>query len=212
MPRYSVVLALALAACAGPQEQDGTREGAPAAPVARGELGALPATFRNAPSCGGCLAITATLRPDGGFVAREKLGASEFYDFGRWQVVDGILRLSGGRDEPRSYALRPGGVLDAQAGAPGGDLRRAGEVESLRGPFRMTGLFDGRQFKECQTGVVWPLDDSRAARSLREQYVSRGRQTLLVSVDARFEPQAPRGEALRVVRTAAIHNERGCPG
>jgi hypothetical protein len=34
---------------------------------------------------------------------------------------------------------------------------------------------------------------------------------MLVSLDGRFEPKA-RGETLRVVRTAAVHNERGCPG
>lgn len=209
LPRYSVLLALALAACAGPQEQVSTPEAPSAGP---GELGPLPATFRNAPSCGGCLTITVTLRPEGAYVAREKLGSSEFYDFGRWQAADGQLRLVGGRGEPRSYAVRPGGVLDAQAGTQGGDLRRAPEVESLRGPFRMTGLFDGERFKECQTGAVWPLEDSRAAQSLRQGYVNRGRQPLLVSIDGRFAPQPPRGEALRVIRTAAIHNERGCPG
>ena len=84
-------------------------------------------------------------------------------------------------------------------------------MEILRGPFRMVGLFDGKVFKECQTGLAWVLDDSRAAQALRETYLQRQNQALLVSVDARFEPQA-RGEALRVVRTAAIHNERGCPG
>jgi hypothetical protein len=83
-------------------------------------------------------------------------------------------------------------------------------VETLRGPFRMTGLFDGKVFKECQTGLAWALDDSRAAQALKEQYSDR-RQPVLVSLDGRFEPQG-RGEVLRVVRTAAIHNERGCPG
>jgi hypothetical protein len=208
LPRYSVVLALALAACAGPREQQSTP---PAPDPGRGELGALPATFRNSPSCGGCLAVTVTLRPDGAYVAREKLGSSEFYDFGRWQAQGGALQLSGGRDAPRGYVVRPGGVLDARAGTQGGNLRRAPEVEPLRGPFRMTGLFDGERFKECQTGVVWPLDDSRAGQALKEQ-VSGGRnQAILVSIDGRFEPQ-PRGEALRVIRTAAVHNERGCPG
>ena len=75
----------------------------------------------------------------------------------------------------------------------------------------MTGLFDGERFKECQTGVVWPLDDSRAAQALKEQVSGRRNQAILVSIDGRFEPQ-PRGEALRVIRTAAVHNERGCPG
>jgi hypothetical protein len=186
----------------------------PAAPSAeRGVLGRLPATYRNTPSCPGCLALTLTLRADGAYVARERLGSSEFYDFGRWREAreEALLQLTGGRDGPRRYSIRPGDVLDAQAGTQGGDLQRASAVETLRGPFRMIGLFDGQVFKECQTGLAWPLDDSRAAQGLKEMHLQRQKQTLLVSLDGRFEPQG-RGEALRVVRTAAIHNERGCPG
>ena len=189
----------------------------PAAPGAeRGVLGRLPATYRNAPSCPACLALTLTLRADGAYVARERLGSSEFYDFGRWREAreDAVLQLTGGRDAPRRYSIRPGDVLEPQAGTQGGELQRAAAVETLRGPFRMVGLFDGQVFKECQTGVAWPLDDSRAAQALKEQYSNRG-QPVLVSLDGRFEPAvgpSGRGEALRVVRTAAIHNERGCPG
>ena len=185
----------------------------PATPSAeRGVLGRLPATYRNTPSCPGCLALTLTLRADGAYVARERLGSSEFYDFGRWRETreDALLQLTGGRDAPRRYSIRPADVLEAQPGTQGGDLKRASAVETLRGPFRMVGLFDGEVFKECQTGLAWPLDDSRAAQALKEQHSNR-RQPVLVSLDGRFEPQG-RGEALRVVRTAAIHNERGCPG
>ena len=179
----------------------------------RAALASLPATYRNTPSCPACLALTLTLRADGAYVARERLGSSEFYDFGRWRESreDALLHLDGGRDAPRAYAIRPGDLLEAQPGTPGGDLKRAGEVETLRGPFRMVGLFDGKVFKECRTGLAWALDDSRAAQGLKETHLQRQRQTLLVSLDARFEPQG-RDEALRVVRTAAIHNERGCPG
>lgn len=178
----------------------------------RAALASLPATYRNTPSCPACLALTLTLRADGAYVARERLGSSEFYDFGRWRESreDAVLHLAGGRDAPRRYAIRPGDLLEAQAGTQGGDLKRAPEVETLRGPFRMVGLFDGKVFKECQTGLAWPLDDSRAAQALKEQYSNR-RLPVLVSLDGRFEAQGRR-EALRVVRIAAIHNERGCPG
>ncbi len=213
MPRYSVLLLLALAACAGSQEEQAT----PAPRSERAALGRLPATFQNTPSCAACLALTVTLRADGAYVARERLGASEFYDFGRWREAreEGVLQLSGGRAAPRSYAIRAGGALEAQPGTPGGDLERASAVEALRGPFRLVGLFDGTRFKECQTGLAWPLDDSRAGQALKEQFSSRRDQAVLVSVDGRFEPAAGtggRGEALRVIRTAAIHNQRGCPG
>src|SRR5688500_5751086 len=67
----------------------------------------LPASFANAPSCAGCLAVTLTLRSDGAYVVRELLGASEFYDFGRWRFSgrDRVLRLDGGRVLPRRYVL-----------------------------------------------------------------------------------------------------------
>lgn len=184
-----------------------------AAPSAeRAALAGVPATYRNTPSCPACLALTLTLRADGAYVARERLGSSEFYDFGRWRESreDALLHLEGGRDAPRRYAIRSGELLDAQPGTQGGDLTRAAEVEALRGPFRMVGLFDGKVFKECRTGLAWALDDSRAAQALKEQYSTR-RQPMLVSLDGRFETRG-RDEALRVVRTAAIHNERGCPG
>ena len=210
MPLHRALLVLALAACAGTPPQ---QPASAAPPDQRGALARPPATFRNTPSCPGCLALTLTLRPDGAYVARERLGSSEFYDFGRWRESreDAVLHLTGGRDGERRYAVRPAEVLEAQPGTQGGDLRRAAEVETLRGPFRLVGLFDGRVFKECQTGLAWPLDDSRAAQALKERFSGGGRQAMLVSLDGRFEPQ-PRGEALRVVRTAAIHNERGCPG
>jgi hypothetical protein len=209
LPRYSIFLVLAVAACAGP------REASPPAKASGGEpraLAALPATFRNTPSCPGCLALTLTLRPDGSFVARERLGSSEFYDFGRWREArgEGLLHLAGSRDGLRRYAIKTPDLLDSQEGTQGGDLKRVAEVEALRGPFRLMGTFDGRVFKECHTGLSWPLDDSRAAQALKEQFSGR-RQPMLVSLDGRFEQQG-RAEALRVVRTAAVHNERGCPG
>jgi hypothetical protein len=180
-------------------------------------LGRLPATFRNTPSCPGCLSLTLTLRPDGSFVAREQLGSSEFYDFGRWREsrAEGLLQLAGSRDGLRRYAIKAPDFLDAHEGTQGGDLKRGAEVETLRGPFRLMGLFDGSVFKECHTGLTWPLDDSRAAQVLKEQLSQRKDLPVLISIDGRFEPatgKGGRGEALRVVRTAAVHNERGCPG
>ncbi|HZM37285.1 MAG TPA: hypothetical protein VFC18_22700, partial [Burkholderiales bacterium] len=142
MPLSRLLLLLAVAACAAPPEP-----GAPS-PAARAELGPLPASFINTPSCSGCLAVTVTLRADGAYTVRERLGTSEFYDFGAWRETDGILHLAGGRDALRRYRLAQGGLLEAREGTPGGDLRRAAEPESLRGPFRMLGRYDGEVFQE----------------------------------------------------------------
>jgi hypothetical protein len=213
MPTWSglrlsrLLLVLAAAACASPEEPAER----PGREEARGTLGALPASFANTPSCGGCLALTLTLRPDGAYTVRERVGSSEFYDFGAWRESRGVLRLSGGRDAARRYGIGADGTLEALKGTPGGELRRTGAVEALRGPFRMVGLYNGALFKECRTGLAWPLEETRAAEALDRERGLRQSETVLVALDASFAPR-PGGEALRVLRTASILNQRGCPG
>ena len=205
MPRSKVWLLLLLAGCAqAPTEEKSLPPESPPAAA----LPALPATYVNQPGCPGCLEVTLTLRPDGSYFVREILGASEFYDFGRWRHADGELELTGGRDAPRRYALRAD-ALDSQAGTQGGDLRRAPRLEKLRGPFRLTGLYDGATFRECRTGLAWQLDETRAAAALKEEYIKRPeRKPALVTLDAQFEGSP---ELLRVLRPAAVLNERACP-
>jgi hypothetical protein len=155
-------------------------------------LGALPATYVSQSGCPGCLAATITLRPDSSFLLRDQLGASEFYDFGRWRFADGTLELAGDRDK-RTYALN--------------SLRRAAQVETLRGPFRMVGLYDGARFKECLTGISWGFAETRAAETLRQEF-QKQKGLALVSLDAQIEGSP---EALRVLRPATLHNTRACP-
>jgi hypothetical protein len=156
-------------------------------------LGALPATYVEAPDCPGCLSAAMTLRPDGSFLLREKLGTSEFYDFGKWRYADGKLELAGDRDT-RTYPVVA--------------LRRADKVEVPRGPFRMVGLYDGTRFRECRTGASWGFSPTRAAETLREEYRGRPDGPALVSIDAQLEG-AP--ETLRMFRPATLHNARACP-
>jgi hypothetical protein len=133
------------------------------------------------------------LRPDGSYLVRDQLGASEFYDFGRWKYSDGTLELAGGRDA-RRYPLK--------------GLRKAPQVEPLRGPFRMVGLYDGATFKECRTGLAWPLAQTRAADALHTEYVKRTEKLVLVALDAQFEGEP---EMLRVFRPASVLDARSCP-
>jgi hypothetical protein len=190
LPRFSAVLAAAVvAACAGAPEPvkrtpEEVREPA--------TLGALPATYVSQSGCPGCLAATITLRPDSSFLLRDQLGASEFYDFGRWRFAGGMLELAGDRDK-RTYPLA--------------SLRRAAQVESLRGPFRMVGLYDGARFKECLTGISWGFAETRAVETLRKEF-QKQKGPALVSLDAQFEGSP---EALRVLRPATLHNARACP-
>jgi hypothetical protein len=205
LPRFSgFIAAVALAVgCAQPPAE---REQIPVEEKT-GELPPLPATYVNIPGCPGCLGVTLTLRPDGSYHVRERVGTSEFYDFGRWRRADGTLELVGGRDFPRRYALR-GADLDSQGGTQGGDLKRAPQLEMLRGPFRLVGLYDGDTFKECRTGIAWGFADTRAASVLKEQFASQKSKPVLVALDAQFEG-AP--EMLRVLRPATILSERSCP-
>ena len=178
-------------------------------------LASLPASFANTPSCDGCLGLTLTLRPDGAYLVRERLAGSEFYDFGRWREAPDGLLLEGGRDAPRRYALRPPDTLDSLEGTQGGDLRRQAQVETLRGPFRVLGMYDGAAFRECRTGLAWPLGDSRPGERLKEQFAEmRAEKRLaasLVAIDGRFEAQGAR-EVLVVQRPATLLTGGRCPG
>jgi hypothetical protein len=181
---------LALAACAQAPEKAPPPAQEPKEPAT---LGALPATYVSQPGCPGCLAATLTLRPNGSFLLRDQLGASEFYDFGRWRNVDGTLELVGDRDK-RAFSLAT--------------LRRAARAETLRGPFRMVGLYDGARFKECLTGITWGFAQTRAADTLKREFEKQQRAPALVSLDAQFEGSP---EILRVLRPATLHNTHACP-
>ena len=185
------VLVILLTGCAQPPQKQ--VEAKPRLPAAPKPLPALPATLVSDPGCPGCLAVTVTLRPDGSYLLRDQLGASEFYDFCRWRYADGALELTGDRDT-RRYQVSA--------------LRQAPRVEPLRGPFRMVGVYDGTTFRECRTGLAWMLAETRAAETLRGEVVKGQGTPLLVALDGQFEG-AP--EILRVLRPAAVLDARSCP-
>jgi len=188
LPRFKVWLVILLVGCAQQPAKQDERKAPPEA------LPPLPATYINDSDCPGCLEVTLTLRPDGSYLVRDRLGASEFYDFGRWKYSDGTLELAGGRDAPRRYQLK--------------ELRKTPQVEALRGPFRMVGLYDGAGFKECRTGLTWRLADTRAAENLKGDFLKGQGSAVLVVIDAQFEG-AP--EMLRVLRPASVLDARTCP-
>ena len=158
-----------------------------------------------------------TLRPDGSYSVRERLASSEFYDFGRWQVsrAEGLLYLDGGRFDRLRYLLQPPDTLDAQEGVQGGDLKRRPEVEKLRGPFRLTGLYDGATFKDCRTGLSWPVDDSQAGGGLKREYLkteaAMAGKPVLVAIDARFDEEGTAREEVHIQRIPTILSGSTCP-
>jgi hypothetical protein len=185
--RFSAWIVVLLAGCAEPPAK---QEAPPLPPL---PLAPLPATYINDADCPGCLEVTLTLRPDGAFLLRDQLGASEFYDFGRWRYVEGALQLEGDRDT-RRYSLR--------------SLRLAPRVEQLRGPFRLVGIYDGATFKECRTGLAWALAQTRAAENLKGELQKSQGHPVLTALDAQFEGTP---EMLRVLRPAAVLDARSCP-
>ncbi|HEX5476386.1 MAG TPA: hypothetical protein VFX09_00850 [Burkholderiales bacterium] len=214
MPRFSGVLLLALAACA--QAPPKAPESSPASRPVVAPLPALPATYGGASDCAGCAAVTLQLRPDGAFLLRERLGPSEFADFGRWRrLPDGTLELQGSREAKRRYAPRPDGSLEVLEG-PGERLRREAAAQPIRGPFRMVGLYDGRSFTDCSTGLAWPLDESRAGAELMRAYraspAGAAGRPALVSIDARLENEGTPQEEIRVQRIPAVLSGSACPG
>src|ERR1043165_8905933 len=93
LPRFSVLL---LVLVGGGAPSEARKEAAEESTPVASPLSGLPATFANAPSCEGCLGVTVTLRPDGAYLVRERVGGSEFYDFGRWREAPEGLVLEGG--------------------------------------------------------------------------------------------------------------------
>jgi hypothetical protein len=210
LPRFrALLLVFLLSACAQP----GRAPEAPA-PLPVAVLPPLPASFESTPACATCASVALILRKDGGFLLRERIGRSDFSDFGRWTLLpDRTISLQGAR-EKRRYAPRADGTLDALEGGDG-TLRPKAAIEPILGPFRMTGLYDGTTFKDCRTGIAWPLDDSRAGGSLREEYLKSAPgvagQPALVAIDARFDEEDPSREEVRILRLPAILSATACP-
>jgi hypothetical protein len=219
-PLRSFALLALLAACAQAPGPGAPATGVPEGAGGGDPLAGLPATFANAPGCPTCLELTLTLRPDGSYTVRERLGSAEFYDFGRWQALraEGLLFLEGGRFEVLRYLLRGADTLVAQEGVQGGNLKRRAQVEKLRGPFRLSGLYDGRTFKECRTGLAWPVDDSRAGGDLKRDYLQseagRAGKPALVAIDVRFDDDAQPGgarEEVHIQRIPVLLSGTACP-
>jgi hypothetical protein len=208
LPRFSALLLVLAVGCASSESPKEIKQESPPPPTT---LAGLPATFANTPGCEECLDITLTLRPDGAYLVRERLRGSEFYDFGRWREMPDGLLLEGGRDAPRRYAPQPPDVLDSLAGTQGGNLKRRPQVEPLRGPFRVVGVYDGAAFRECRTGLAWPLGESRPGERLKEELADRKLAASLVAIDGRFEVRGAR-EVLVVQRPASLLTGGRCPG
>lgn len=152
--------------------------------------------------CADCpgIDITLWLRPDGRYFLRQhyrtsaEAGGEHYYGLGRWQwdAAAVTLTLRGGGPE-RIFELREGGLLALRVPSDlshhvsrSGGLVPFTDTLALQGEYRTT---DGKPvFRECRTGLEWPVAAREDYRSLRHQYgrVPRG-ETALVQIRGRLE-------------------------
>jgi hypothetical protein len=141
--------------------------------------------------CSNCAAIEATLwlRPDGGFILRQRLlddgpapggdtrrGPSATYGLGRWSwdEVSAELVLRG-RGPERRLVVRDDGELRLRVSSPTEHIL---ERDPAAPPFGDRLMLDGESavsetgadFKECSTGLTFAVADAGAYRELKRQH------------------------------------------
>ncbi len=221
-----LLLAVLLAPGCGGGDGD-TREDA-GAPQAPPEAGLWQGTF----PCADCpgIEITLWLRADGVFFLRQHYLAGagpgdgngdgdgeRYYGIGRW-VWDGAepaLRLRSGGPE-RVFDKAGPGVLAMRVAS---DLPHRLERSGGLVPFTDTIVLEGeyrvadaeRRFRECRSGLVWPIVPRGDYRRLLHQYgrVPRG-EDALARVRGRLEATQS-GEAFFVEELLQLQPGRRCP-
>jgi hypothetical protein len=181
-------LALSLGAAAlggcGRDSSDRTETRTPMPPTVAGVYaGRFP--------CSNCAAIEATLwlRPDGGFVLRQRFvddasaassdasrEPSTIHGLGRWSwdelSAELVLR---GRGPERRVVVRDDDVLDLRVASP---VEHILERDETAPPFEDRVMLDGESavsetgasFKECSSGLTFAVADAGAYRELRRQH------------------------------------------
>jgi copper homeostasis protein (lipoprotein) len=178
-----------------------------AASDAGSTLGALPATYAGLLPCGDCVGIRFQLNLLSGGAYMQRMtylrdGRDEStYDLGTWSLAGGTLALNGGREGDAGWAVkgartlrkldRRGRPIDS---SPPSELKRSAAFEPLELRARLTGMFrymaDAARFRDCGSGLQWPVEMSGEYRTLERAYVARRAAPgaeLQVSLQARIE-------------------------
>ena len=188
-----------------------------AADVAKGGgslLGPLPATFTGLLPCPDCVGIRyqVNLLPGGAYMQRltylRECRDDGYYDLGAWSLAgDGTLNLHGGREGDTRWAVpnprtlrkvdRRGRPIDAKRPY---ELRRSAAAEPMEPRLKLSGMFrymaDAARFRECRSGLQWPVEMSGDYRTLERVYSARREAPgadLMVSLQGRIE-QRPKME------------------
>jgi len=217
-----------------------SNSGAPAAGPAPGKeggdtgLGSLPPGFAGLLPCADCTGIRYLIQllPGGAYLQRTTYlrdgHDDSSYQLGTWsRSSDGrTLILSGGTEGPAYWAVEDRKTLrklDAVGNPIESNLPykliRTATLEAMEPRLRMAGNFryqaDAARFRDCATGLEWPVAMSDDYRSLESAYTT-GRSApgaeLLVSLQGRLEAR-PRMEGAGSQPTLVVEKFlRAMPG
>jgi copper homeostasis protein (lipoprotein) len=206
----------------------------PAAGASPGpSLGTLPATYTGLLPCADCEGIRYQIDvlPRSAFVQRTtylRNGKDEtFYELGSWSFsVDGrTLVLEGARDVAY-WAIQDARTLrkldsrgDPIVSTLPYDLRRTTGATPVEPRLRMQGMFrvraDAPRFRDCRSGLEWPVARSDDFPALERAYVEKrpapGAE-LQVAIDARIERRARAGGSGTQPTLVVEHQVRAMPG
>jgi copper homeostasis protein (lipoprotein) len=174
-----------------------------------------PATFVGILPCADCTGIRYQLNllSDGAYMQRMTYlrdgHDDSFYELGRWSrsIDRRVLTLDGDRHGKAYWAVRDHETIRKldNAGNPihsnaPYDLKRRPEVDPMEPRLKMSGMFrymaDAPRFRECRSGLEWPVAMSDDYRDLERAYTKRRTSPgaeMLVSLRGRVE-QRPRME------------------
>jgi copper homeostasis protein (lipoprotein) len=183
----------------------------PATPTAHAHgptLGALPASYAGLLPCADCAGIRVQINLlSGGAYAQRMTYLRDghddsFYDLGRWTLSGDGRRLTlHGRRGNEFWAVKDARTLrklDAK-GEPiesklPYELARRDRVEPMEPRLTLTGMFrsmaDAPRFRECRSGIEWPVSMSDDYLALERAYGQKRSQPgaeLLVTVAGRVE-------------------------
>lgn len=228
MNRFAPLAFLCLVAIAACSRNDGD-ETPPTTPMPP----SVPGVYAGEFPCSNCAAIAATLwlRPDGGFVLRQRFveaedaatqaaGPAATFGLGRWSWDERAAQLVlRGAGPERRLAVHTEDRLQLLVASP---IEHALTRDPASPPFvdrlsldgESVVTQDGATFTECLTGLTFAVADASAYRELRRQHQRlnpRGR-VALTTLEARLAPATEeQPEQLVIERFVTMKPGTPCP-
>jgi copper homeostasis protein (lipoprotein) len=248
-PRLVLAMVLAVSAprtalwvASSPAAQDASKTSVRGAAPRRERVAPRPGiagTYEGFLPCADCAGIRYQLNllADGAYMQRMTYlrdgHDDSFYEVGGWSLSPHarILTLDGGRNGNAYWAVRDRGTLLKLDGAGNPirssapyELERRAELEPMEPRLKLSGMFryvaDAPRFRECRSGLEWPVamsDDYAALERAYGRHRPEPGADLLVSVKGRVEARSrmegPGAQtALVVEKFLAAKPGESCPG